>query len=79
MQAGEYKSVRGGGAGPTLHRRCVGAPFIFPSSEPRGAPRPSRVKIGRASSVSGGYFQTSKALAGVLGHRGAVFRKAGTA
>jgi len=33
--------------------------FVFPGSGPRGAPRPSRVKIGRVSSVSGGYFQTS--------------------
>ncbi len=39
-------------------------PHLFPSSGPRGAPRPSRVKIGRASSVSGGYFQTSKATTG---------------
>jgi len=36
---------------------------LFPSSGPRGAPRPSRVKIGRSRSVSGGYFQGSKASA----------------
>jgi len=39
-------------------RASVPAPS-FPSSGPRGAPRPSRVKIGQRRSVSGRYFQTS--------------------
>ncbi len=45
-----------------LRRRRLGAQaraHLFPCSAPRGAPRPSLVKIGPVSSGSGGYFQTS--------------------
>lgn len=39
------------------------ADHSLPSSGPRGAPRPSPVKIGRSRSVTGGYFQTRRARA----------------
>ena len=53
---------------PLLGKRSPGphAPHSFPSSGPRGAPRPSRVKIGRGRSVSSGYFQTSGGGRGAL-------------
>jgi len=44
---------------PATGKEDCAWPLYFPSSGPRGAPRPSRVKIGRGSSVGGGYFQTS--------------------
>jgi len=44
------------------HENCAGDTTegsYFQVSDPRGVPRPSRVKIERGSSGSGSYFQTS--------------------